>query len=79
MYKRSDLFNFAFVLRGEVKHLERIKKYIIQEYVKKGLIKMVNPTYDKEEIYIITSGQWKEYQRLRNREDELIGYRVGQL
>ncbi len=70
----QELFNFACVLRGEVKHLEKIKEYI-QEYVDKGLIKLIKPTYDKQEIYILTSDQWKEYQRLlKNREDGLIGY-----
>ncbi len=71
----QELFNFACVLRGEVKHLEKIKEYIIQEYVDKGLIKLIRPTYDKKEIYILTSDQWKEYQRLlKNREDGLIGH-----
>lgn len=50
----SELFNFACVLRGEVKHLEQIKELIIQEYVEKGLIKLIKPTYDKKEIYILT-------------------------
>ncbi len=69
----SELQNFAFVLRGEVKHLRKIKEHI-QEYVDKELIKLINPTYDKEEIYIITDDQWKEYQRLKNRGDGLIGW-----
>ena len=69
----SELHNFAFVLKGEVKHLKKIKEHI-QEYVDKGLIKLINPTYDKEEIYIITGAQWKEYRRLKNKEDGLIGY-----
>ncbi len=68
-----ELHNFAFVLRGEVKHLKKIKE-CLQEYVEKEEIKMVNPTYDKEEIYIITGAQWKEYQRLKNRGDGLIGW-----
>ncbi len=70
----QELFNFACVLRGEVKHLERIKEYIKQEYVDKGLIKLIKPTYDKQEIYILTGAQWKEYQKLKNREDGLIGH-----
>ena len=69
----SELHNFAFVLRGEVRYLKKIKEYM-QEYVDKEVIEMVNPTYDKEEIYIITSAQWKEYQRLKNRGDGLIGW-----
>ena len=73
----SELYNFAYVLKGEVKHLKKIKKYIIQEYVDKGLIKLIKPTYDKQKIYIVTSAQWKEYQRLlKNKEDGLIGYWV---
>jgi len=37
----------------------KIKKYIIQQYVKKGLIKLIKPTYNKEEIHILTSAQWE--------------------
>ncbi len=73
----SGLLSFACVLKGEVKHLEKIEEYI-QEYVDKGLIKLIKPTYDKQKIYIVTSDQWKEYQRLlKNREDGLIGYWIG--
>ena len=69
----SELHNLAFVLRGEVKHLKKIKEHI-QEYADKELIELINPTYDKEEIYIITDNQWKEYQRLKNRGNGLIGW-----
>jgi hypothetical protein len=69
----SELFNFACVLRGEVKHLEEIKEHIIQKYVDNGLIKLIKPTYDKSEIYILTESQWKEYQKLKKRDDRLIG------
>lgn len=70
----TELFNFAYVLRGEVKHLERIKEYIISEYVNKGLVKLIRPTYDKEEIFVVSGDEWKEYQELKRRkEDGLIG------
>ncbi|KYK28861.1 MAG: hypothetical protein AYK19_05355 [Theionarchaea archaeon DG-70-1] len=70
----SELFNFACVLRGEVKHLEEIKEHIAQEYVKKGLIRLIKPTYNKSEIYIVTDVQWKEYQKLKEKDERLIGY-----
>ncbi|KYK33913.1 MAG: hypothetical protein HXS46_19315 [Theionarchaea archaeon] len=69
----SELFNFACVLRGEVKHLEQIKEHIVQEYVDKGLVKLIKPTYDKKEIYIMTEDQWKEYQDLKRKDERLIG------
>ncbi|MBU6996424.1 MAG: hypothetical protein HXS41_07495 [Theionarchaea archaeon] len=69
----SELFNFACVLRGEVKYLEQAKEYIVAEYVNKGLIKIIKPTYDKRELYIITESQWKEYRKLKDRDDRLIG------
>jgi hypothetical protein len=50
----NEMFSFSCVLRGEVKHLERIKEYIIQEYVDKGLVNLIKPTYDKKELYIVT-------------------------
>ncbi|MGD2250022.1 MAG: hypothetical protein PVF58_16580 [Candidatus Methanofastidiosia archaeon] len=42
--------------------------------MKLGLVKLSKPTYDKNEIYILTSKQWKEYQKLKKyKEDGLIG------
>ncbi|MBU7030299.1 MAG: hypothetical protein HXS48_25425 [Theionarchaea archaeon] len=70
----SELFNFACVLRGEVKHLEKIKEYIVQEYVDTGLVKLIRPTYNKNEIYIVTDNEWKEYQKLKEKDERLIGY-----
>ncbi|MBU7027632.1 MAG: hypothetical protein HXS48_11915 [Theionarchaea archaeon] len=70
----SELFNFACVLRGEVKHLEDIKEYIVQEYVDKGMVKLIRPTYNKDEIYIVTGDEWKEYQKLKEKDERLIGY-----
>ncbi len=55
----EELFNFSCILRGEVKHLEKIKEYIVREYVEKRLVKLIKPTYDKKEIYILTEEQWK--------------------
>jgi hypothetical protein len=69
----SELFNFACVLRGEVKHLEKIKEHIIKEYVEPGLVKMIKPTYEKHEIYLLTDAEWKEYQKLKKRDERLIG------
>ena len=71
-----ELFNFTFIVQGEEKQLKEIKAYL-QECVEKGLITLSNPTYDEREIYIVTNDQWKEYQKLRNRDEGLIGYWVG--
>ena len=51
----SEVFNFSCVLRGDVKYLEKIKEHIITEYVNTGLIKLIKPTYDKKEIYLLTN------------------------
>lgn len=69
----SELFNFACVLKGEVKYLKKIKEYIVKEYVNKGLIKLIEPTYEKEEIYLVTGEQWEEYQKLKKKDPRLIG------
>ena len=69
----SELFNFSCVLRGEVKYLEKIKEHIITEYVNTGLVKLIRPTYDKKEIYLLTDEEWDEYQKLKKRDDRLIG------
>ena len=65
--------DFSCILRGEVTYLEEIKDYITQEYVTKGLVTLVNPSYTKE-THILTDDQWKEYQKLKKcREENLIG------
>ena len=69
----SELFNFSCVLRGEVKYLEKIKEHIIKEYVDKGLVKLIKPTYDKKEIYLLTHEEWEEYQELKKKDSRLIG------
>ena len=69
----SDPFNFGCVLQGDLKHLEEIKEHIITEYVEKGLIKLIRPTYKKSEIRLITDAEWKEYQKLKKKEERLIG------
>jgi hypothetical protein len=69
----KELFNLGCVLRGKIKYLEQIKEYIIQEYVEKELVKLINSTCEKEEIYIITETQWEEYQKLKERENWLVG------
>ena len=69
----SEIFNFACVLRGEVKYLEKIKEHVIEEYVEKGLVKLIKPTYEKQQIYLMTGEEWQEYQRLKNRDKRLIG------
>ena len=69
----SELFNFSCVLKGEVKYLEKIKEHIITEYVDKGLVKLIKPTYDKKEIYLMTDEEWDEYQKLKKKNSRLIG------
>ncbi len=73
----SELFNFACILEGDVTHLGKIKGYIIREYIGKGLIKLSKQIYNRNELYIITDDEWKEYQMLkRGKEQGLIGYGV---
>lgn len=69
----SELFNFSCVIRGEVKYLEKIKEYIVKEYVDKGLVKLIKPTYEKDEVYLVTDEQWEEYQKLKKKDPRLIG------
>ncbi len=69
----DEIFNFSCVLRGHVKDLEKIKEYIVENYVNTGLIIMIKPTYDKKEIYILTGDQWNEYQKLKKKDERLIG------
>ncbi|MGD2247135.1 MAG: hypothetical protein PVF58_01930 [Candidatus Methanofastidiosia archaeon] len=66
--------NFGCVLKGDIKDLKKVREHIVKEYVELGLVKLSNPRYDKDEIYIVTSEQWEEYQQLKkNKEQGLIG------
>ena len=69
----SELFNFACILTGDVKYLEKIKEHIITEYVNTGLVKFIRPTYDKKELYLLTHEEWDEYQTLKKKNSRLIG------
>ena len=69
----SELFNFACILEGDVKYLEKIKEHIITEHVNTGLVKLIRPTYDKKGLYLLTHEEWDEYQKLKNKEPGLIG------
>lgn len=65
---------FGCVLKGDKKHLEKIKEHIVQEYAKLGTVKIVTSTFDNNEIHMLTPEQWKEYQKLKKyRKENLIG------
>jgi hypothetical protein len=68
-----ELFNFACILKGEKVHIEKIKEHIISEYVDTGLVTLTNSTYHKKEIHILNESEWKEYQKLKTRDERLIG------
>ncbi len=61
-----EFFNLVFVLRGNVEVLEQIKRVIAEQYVSKGLVKLIKPIYSKEKLFIVTESQWKEYNNLKN-------------
>lgn len=45
----SERFHFAFILRGEVKHLEEIKEYINQY----KSVELITATYEIDRLYIV--------------------------
>ena len=67
-----ELFNFCCILRGEVKYIEEIKEYIVAEYVRREKVRLIKPTYDKHELYILTGEQWEEYRELKEKEKRLL-------
>ncbi len=69
----SEVFNFSVVVQGQVKDIEKIKQYIVENYVNTGVVALIKPTYDKEELHVLTDDQWKEYQRLKKKDWRLIG------
>jgi hypothetical protein len=62
----NEIFNFACILRGNVKDIEALNEYIVNAYLLPGTLKPIKPVYDKQRSYIITAHQWEEYQTLKN-------------
>ena len=58
-----EYFNLGCILCGKVKYLEEIKGYIVDEYVEKGLIKLIKPTYSKGVLSIVDGVQWKAFKK----------------
>ena len=58
-FDKSDKFYFAFVLRGEVKHIEKIRDYIAQQHS----VKTITVNYDKKRLYIVDKSQWEYFKK----------------
>lgn len=67
-----EIFNLAFVLHGELIDLEAIKHFIIKEYHNKKLVKLIKPTYAKEEFLIVDETEWQQIknQKVKESPDE---------
>ena len=62
-----EIFNIAFVLHGELKDLEVIKHTIIEEYHNKNLVKLIKPTYAKEEFLIVDETEWQQIKKQKTK------------
>lgn len=58
-----EYFNFGCILCGKVRYLEEIKEYIVDEYVEKGLVKLIKPTYSKGALSIVDEVQWEAFKK----------------
>jgi len=63
-----EIFNLAFVLHGEIIDLEEIKHFIIEEYHNKKLLKLIKPTYAKEELLIVNETEWQQIKNQKEKE-----------
>ena len=45
-----EFFTVTHILHGELRYLEEIKDYIIETYVKKGLLRLIRPTYSQKTL-----------------------------
>ena len=68
----SESTDFACVLRGDVKYLEKIREHIRNVYASKGLVTIIT-SGRSEGIHLLTDAEWEEYQKLKKRDDRLIG------
>lgn len=67
-----EYFNLGIVLRGDVNNLEEIKRYIIDTFVDKGLVKLIKPTYKKEKLCLVNEFEYKKYKK-PNRKKRING------
>lgn len=58
-----DYFTVACILHGGAKYLEEIKRYIIETYVRKGLLKIIKPTYSKRPLSVVNESQYLLYRK----------------
>ena len=56
----SDTFYFAFLLRGEVEYIEKIREYITQH----DSVEIVTFTYDKERLFIVDKSQFEYFKKV---------------
>lgn len=66
----KDYFNCALVLHGNVKFLEELKQYIIENYVNTGLVKLIKPMYAKEDFSIVNEPEYKAYKNFKKKRIE---------
>ncbi len=57
----NEYFYFAFIVRGEVFHLEKIKEYINQCDVD-----VITSVYAKERVYIVEESRWNQYKMVES-------------
>ena len=69
----SEPGNFACILRGDVKYLEKIREHIEKVYVNEGLVTVVKSAVSSEGTHLLTEAEWEEYQKLKERDGRLIG------
>ena len=66
----SECTDYACVLRGDVKYLEKIREHIQKVYAR-GLIALIKSV--SNEGILLTDAEWEEYQKLKRRDGRLIG------
>ena len=64
-FDKSDKFNFAFILRGEVKDIETIRDYIAKQHS----VKEITVNYDKDRLFIVDKSQWEYFKRSTKQEE----------
>ena len=59
----EEHFTTACILCGKIQYLEEIKRYIIETYVEKGVLKMIKPTYSKRSLSVVTESHYHLYEK----------------
>ena len=70
----KESFNFYIILYMDFISLNKIKLYIINNFVNKKLTKFIQPAYEKEKLLIVHIPEWQDFQKFKTKKRGTIDW-----